>query len=169
MKRASDISEGVKVEGVTITAKDGWPLQGEDSAEKGEETEAVRRLLVVDDDPGFGELVRKLGVKLEFEVEVTSNGEAFMQAYDSFRPSVVMLDMIMPDIEGIELIEWLGERGADAHVIVVTGFWHRYAAMAKTMAEARNLRFVACLSKPVTLNDMRTALTGTIECCPQQS
>ena len=125
----------------------------------------VGRLLVVDDDPGFGEVVRLLGVKLGFEVKVTNNGEAFMQAYDSFDPAVVMLDIIMPDIEGIELIEWLGERGADAHVIVVTGFWHRYAAMAKTMAEARNLRFVACLSKPVTLNDMRTALTGTIESC----
>ena len=83
---------------------------------------AVGRLLVVDDDPEFGELVRKLGVKLGFEVEVTSDGEAFMRRYDSFQPSVVMLDMIMPDIEGFELIEWLGERGADAHVIVVTGY-----------------------------------------------
>ncbi len=123
---------------------------------------AVGRLLVVDDDPGFGELVRKLGVKLEFEVEVTSNGEAFMQAYDSFRPSVVMLDMIMPDIEGIELIEWLGERGADARVIVVTGFSRRYAVLAKMLAEAKDLRFVASLSKPVTLNEMQAALTGTI-------
>lgn len=130
---------------------------------------AVGRLLVVDDDPGFGELVRKLGVKLGFEVEVTNNGEAFMRMYDSFDPSVVMLDMIMPHIEGIELIEWLGERGADAHIIVVTGFSQRYAALAKMLAEAKGLRFVASLSKPVTLNDMQAALTGTIASYRQQS
>ncbi len=130
---------------------------------------AVGRLLVVEDDPGVGELVRKLGVKLGFEVEVTNDGEAFMRMYDSFDPSVVMLDVIMPDIEGIELIEWLGERGADAHVIVVTGFSHRYAALAKMLAEAKNLRFVATLNKPVSLNDMQAALTETIDSYRRQS
>ena len=125
--------------------------------------------MVVDDDPDFGELVRTFGVKLGFEVEVTKDGEAFMQAYDSFHPSVVLLDMIMPGIEGIELIDWLGERGADARVIVVTGFSHRYAAVAKMLAEAKSLRFVASLSKPVTLNDMQAALTGTIDSYRQQS
>ncbi len=130
---------------------------------------AVGRLLVVDDDPDFGELVRKFGVKLGFEVEVTSNGDAFMRAYDSFNPSVVLMDMIMHGIEGKELIDWLAERGEDARVIVVTGFSYRYAAVAKMLAEAKGLPFVASLSKPVTLNDMQAALTGTIDSYRQQS
>ncbi len=133
------------------------------AAEKKEETVTVGRLLVVDDDPGFGELVRKVGLKLDFEVEVAINGKEFTRAYDSFDPTVVVLDMVMPDVEGIELIQWLGERGADVHVIVVTGYTPRYAALAKKLAEAKGLRSVAALSKPVRLNDLQAALTRTVE------
>jgi len=69
------------------------------------ETVTVGRLLIVDDDPDFGELVRKVGLKLDFEVEVTTNGKDFTRVYDSFHPTTVVLDVIMPDIEGIELID----------------------------------------------------------------
>ena len=128
-----------------------------------EETVSVGRLLVVDDDPGFGELVRKVGLKLDFEVEVASNGKEFTRAYDSFDPTVVVLDMVMPDVEGIELIQWLGDRGADLHLIVVTGYTPRYATLAKKLAEAKGLRSVAALSKPVRLSELQASLNRTVE------
>ena len=109
------------------------------------------------------ELVRKVGVKLGFDVEVTINGEAFKRKYDEFDPSVAVLDVIMPDIEGIELIQWLGERGADLHVIVVTGYTPRYAALAAKLAEAKGLRSAATLNKPVRLADLQDALNRTVE------
>ena len=132
-------------------------------AEEGDQAVAVGRLLVVDDDPGFGEFVRKVGVKCGFDVEVTNNGESFKLKYDEFDPSVTVLDVIMPDIEGIELIQWLGERGADVHVIVVTGYTPRYAALAAKLAEAKGLRSVATLNKPVRLADLQAALNRTLE------
>ena len=134
-----------------------------DVVDFGEQTVAVGRLLVVDDDPGFGELVRKIGIKCGFDVEVTNNGESFKRKYDEFDPSVTVLDVIMPDIEGIELIQWLGERGADVHVIVVTGYTDRYAVLAKKLAEARGLRSVVTLSKPVRLQELQDALNRTVE------
>ncbi len=123
----------------------------------------VGRLLIVDDDPDFGELVREVGLKLDVEVEVTNNGKDFTRVYDSFDPTAVVVDVVMPDVEGIELIQWMGERGADVHVIVVTGYTPRYAELAKKLAEAKGLRSVAALNKPVRLNDLQAALTRTVE------
>jgi DNA-binding NtrC family response regulator len=123
----------------------------------------VGRLLIVDDDPEFGELVRKVGARLDFDVEVTNDGESFKRKYEAFDPSVTVLDVIMPDIEGIELIQWLGEQGADVHVIVVTGYTSRYAVLAKKLAEAQGLRSVNTLSKPIRLQELEDALNRTIE------
>lgn len=121
------------------------------------------RLLVVDDDPDFGELVRVVGIKLGFEVEVANSGDAFMRLYESFKPSVVMLDVVMPDIGGIELIRWLGARDSDASVIVVTGYSYRYGELGMKLAKANGLRSVSTLTKPIRLSNMRAALVQTVE------
>ena len=73
---------------------------------------AGQRLLVVDDEPAFGEFARKVAAGLGFAVEVTTDGYAFKQRYDDFDPTVVMVDLFMPDIEGMELVQWLAERSA---------------------------------------------------------
>ena len=117
------------------------------------------RLLVVDDEPGFGEFVRKVGVKLGYEVAVTTSGREFMRRYDAFGPNVVVLDVVMPEIDGVELVQWLADRGADAHLVVVTGYTPDYAMLTKKLAEAKGLRSVVTLTKPVRLAALQKALT----------
>ena len=117
------------------------------------------RLLVVDDEPGFGEFVRKVAVKLGYEVAVTTSGREFKRLYDGFGPTVVLLDVVMPEIDGVELVQWLADRGADAHLLVVTGYTPNYAMLAKKLAEARGLRSVTTLTKPVRMAALQKALT----------
>ena len=124
---------------------------------------AAKRLLVVDDEPEFGEFVRKVGVKLGYEVEVTTNGRAFMRLYEAFDPTVALLDVVMPDVDGLELVQWLADRGADAHLVVVTGYAPNYATLAKKLAEAKGLRSVTTLTKPVKVADLRAALARGAE------
>ncbi len=119
---------------------------------------AKQRLLIVDDEPGFGEFVRKVAVEAGFEVEVTTDGYQFQQRYETFNPTVVVVDLIMPDIEGIELVQWVANREAPAHLIVVTGYSPEYAKLAKTLGEAKGLPSVASLIKPVKVAKLRGAL-----------
>ncbi len=119
---------------------------------------AEKRLLVVDDEPEFGEFVRKVAVALGFEVEVTGDGKSFMKAYESFDPSVIILDLVMPGIDGVELVQWLVEHNCTAHLIVITGYNPKYAALAGKLAEARGLSSVTTLTKPVKLSRLRNAL-----------
>ena len=119
---------------------------------------AARRLLIVDDEPRFGEFVRKVAVEAGFEVEVTTDGYQFQRRYEAFDPTAVIVDLVMPEIEGIELVQWVADHEAPAHLIVVTGYSPEYATLAKMLGEAKGLPSVATLIKPVKVARLRGAL-----------
>ena len=117
-----------------------------------------KRLLVVDDEPEFGEFVRKVAAGSGFEVEVTSSAAAFKKVYDAFDPTVVVLDIVMPEVDGMELVQWLAERKSTVHLVVVTGYNPMYSDLARRLGEAKGLRSVTNLAKPVSLAELRAAL-----------
>lgn len=119
-----------------------------------------RRLLVIDDEPSFGKFVSRVAVALGFDVEVTSNGKDFMEAVPRFQPDVIMLDIIMPEIDGIELIQWLAARRTKARIIIVSGFNPQWADMAQLLGADGGLLSVMTLPKPVALADLQKALLG---------
>ncbi len=118
----------------------------------------TKRLLIVDDEPGFGEFVRQVALDLGYEVLVTTNGLDFQKSYTDFQPTKIVLDMVIPDIDGNELLLWLLQKGYAADLIIATGFSPDYAQDAKTLAEFNGLRTVTTLVKPVDLDQLRVAL-----------
>ena len=119
-----------------------------------------QRLLVIDDEVEFGKLVGRVGRDLGLEVEVTADPDRFKALLLSFKPDVIVMDMVMPNTEGIELIRWLSHERYPARVIVVTGYNPDYAKMAALMARAEGVVQVTTLFKPVRLAELRSALLG---------
>jgi CheY-like chemotaxis protein len=74
-----------------------------------------KRLLIVDDEPRFATFVERVAEPLGYEVEVTNHGRDFQAAYRRKRPDVVVIDMVMPDIDGNELVLWLVEQRCGRH------------------------------------------------------
>lgn len=118
----------------------------------------AKRLLIVDDEPEFGEFVRQVALDLGYEVLVTTSGLDFQRSYHPFQPTKIVLDMVIPDIDGNELLLWLLQQGYSADLIITTGFSPEYAQDAKTLAEFKGLRAVTTLVKPVSLAQLRAAL-----------
>ena len=73
-------------------------------------------------------------------------------------PDVVVLDIVMPGIDGVELVQWLAERGKQVHVVIVTGFTPNYATLAKKLGEAKGLLSVTTLTKPVRMAALQDAI-----------
>lgn len=117
-----------------------------------------KRLLVVDDEPLFGELVAGVAEELGYEVTVTTSASAFRDSFESCDPTTVVLDIVMPGEDGIELMRWLAARECTASIVLATGYNPRYAEMAEMMGKARGLGRVRTLTKPVNLADLRAAL-----------
>ena len=120
-----------------------------------------KRLLVVDDEPEFGEFVRKVAADLGYEVRVTTNGRAFQQAYRELQPTTIVLDMVMPEMDGNGIVLWLMQQGYAADLIIITGYSPDYASDAKRLAEFKGLRSVRTLTKPIRLAKLRTVLGDT--------
>jgi YesN/AraC family two-component response regulator len=91
---------------------------------------------------------------------VTTKGRDFKVAYNRFDPTVVILDMVMPEMDGIELVEWLGSVRCAARIIIISGYTPIYAKLAVTLGEAKGLLSISRLTKPVSLAALTTALQG---------
>ena len=63
-----------------------------------------------------------------------------MQAYMVFTPATIVLDIVMPGMDEIELVAWLGSLRSSARLIIVTGYAPDYAANAKILAEYKGTR-----------------------------
>lgn len=119
-----------------------------------------KRVLVIDDEIEFGRLVERVARELGQEVEVTTDAAQFMDSIARFKPDLIVMDMVMPGTEGIELIRWLTKAQYKTRVIVATGYNPEYAKMAALMAKAEGILEVSTLAKPVRLAELRAALSG---------
>jgi DNA-binding response OmpR family regulator len=122
----------------------------------------AKRLLIIDDEADFGVTVRRVAEKLGFEVEITMHGRDFKRVFESFDPTVIIMDMVMPDVEGTELIEWLASVKCLAHIIIISGFAPVYATTAVRLGEARGLLSISRLAKPVSMADLTASLKAAV-------
>ncbi|MFZ5790684.1 MAG: response regulator [Pseudomonadota bacterium] len=125
----------------------------ERTAEKGRKT-----VLVVDDNADFAAFVKSAAEMRSFRAVTLTDSSRFRDLFETLAPDILVLDMVMPGIEGTEIVDWLAERKAPVKVIIVSGFNPLYSKIARTLAEAKGLGAVTTLRKPVRLAEMLAAL-----------
>jgi len=118
----------------------------------------AQRLLVIDDQKDFADFVRKVAEDIGFEVTVINESPQFEAVYESVDPNVIVLDIVMPDRDGIEIVQSLVDSGNKAKVIIVTGYNPSYARVAELMASTRGSFTIETLNKPVRVAELRKAL-----------
>jgi CheY-like chemotaxis protein len=121
-----------------------------------------RRLLVIDDEPDFMQIVRTVAEEMGFEVTTAGDAAEFKAVYTASPPDIMVIDVVMPEVDGIELVEWLVGVGCSRDVIMVTGYNPNYASAAAAIAQAKSSMNVRILQKPVLLKDLRVALRAEL-------
>lgn len=115
------------------------------------------RVLLVEDAPflryAFGRLLRIYG----FEVREATDGREALDCVGEFRPHLVLTDLMMPVMDGIELIRKLREDPATAHLPIVA-----ITADATEQAErqAREAGAMDVITKPIDLPSLLERLRG---------
>jgi putative two-component system response regulator len=104
------------------------------------------RVLVVDDEPAIAELLRRLLVKDGYTVDVFTDGQEALHALPTLRPHIVLLDVNMPGLSGIDVCRRLKQDPAHrlTPVVMVTGQTHRDVRLEGLEAGADDF-----LGKPV--------------------
>jgi two-component system OmpR family response regulator len=84
------------------------------------ETEQASRVLVVDDEPNLVEVLSMALRYQGFEVHTAANGREAIAAVSSFKPHLIVLDVMLGDIEGFEVASRLGAQRAGVPIIFLT-------------------------------------------------
>jgi Signal transduction histidine kinase len=99
----------------------------------GERGHPQRQILVVDDDPHVAEMLRQTLPESDFELTCAEDGEAGLQAMEARRPDVILLDLMMPKLDGFGVIEKL-----------------------RANPELRNIPIIVISAKELTANESKT-------------
>lgn len=95
---------------------------------------------------------------LGYEVEVTAQARMFERLFESRLPTAVIIGIVMPETDGIELIRWIAARSTDVRVIIASGSKSENATAAAVLGAAAGIKTIISLRKPLSLAELREAV-----------
>src|SRR3989442_8681011 len=118
----------------------------------------AERVLIVEDDAaaraGLEQLVKSWG----FIAESASDGEEALEKVTTFRPAIVISDLVMPRMDGLELLRALQQQGADATTLLLTA-----KGTVETAVEAMKAGAYDYLTKPIDIQRLKILLDKIVE------
>src|SRR5256884_8109123 len=123
------------------------------------ETKAIsERVLIVEDEPaarvGLEQLVKSLG----FLAESAGDGEEALDKVTTFRPAIVITDLVMPRLDGLGLLRALQQQGADVTTLLLTAQGTVETAVAAMKEGAYDY-----LTKPIDIQRLKILLDTIVE------
>ena len=112
------------------------------------------RLLIIDDDIGVRDFIADLAEESGYETEQTCNADEFIQACDSFNPTHIFIDLVMPETDGIQLLRLLAERGSKAKICVMSGMDKKVLQTSQKLGEQLGLHMFASISNPASVESL---------------
>jgi DNA-binding response OmpR family regulator len=117
-----------------------------------------KRLLVIDDEPAICDFVRRVAETEGYEVMTAITHEQFKAAYDSFRPSAILFDLMMPQVDGVALLAHLAERRCTAQLMIMSGYHPELLNSSRRLGSNYALDVRGTLRKPFGVADLMKAL-----------
>jgi EAL domain-containing protein (putative c-di-GMP-specific phosphodiesterase class I)/CheY-like chemotaxis protein len=115
-------------------------------------------VLALDDEQSFLDIIEKVATSADFAVTVTTDPAVFGAALVTQPPSVVLLDLHMPDCDGIEILRVLADAQCRAKIILMSGFDARVLGLARGIGHDLKLDMAEPLPKPLRPTELRQAL-----------
>ena len=115
-------------------------------------------ILVVDDEPDIRELIKDILVDEGYKVSVAGNGEEARTAFSTQNPGLTLLDIWMPDVDGISLLKEFKQHDANASVVMMSGH-----GTIETAVEATRLGASDFIEKPLSMAKLLRGIELALE------
>ena len=108
-----------------------------------------KRILIIDDEPTIGNGCRRVLEKENFEVQYQQEAKSGLKAALTGEYDLVLLDLLLPEIEGMEILKAMKSKGIPSEVIIITGY-----GKIQTAVEAIKLGAADYVSKPFSPDEL---------------
>src|SRR5580658_2258571 len=116
-----------------------------------------QRILVIDDEPDVGKIVCAAARAIGLHCAATTDASTFLK---ELTPDItlILLDLIMPGMDGVELLRQLAQQECKAGIILMSGVGSRVLETAEQLAQTLGLPIVGHLNKPFRLKELQSML-----------
>jgi two-component system response regulator ResD len=108
----------------------------------------ARRLLVIDDEEWITVAIKRVAESLQFETRLVTDSRRAVDAFIEFEPDVVLLDLHMPDRDGLYVLNDLLTASNTTNVIIISGGGEDALKLGDTVAKLHDAKRVTFLPKP---------------------
>ena len=120
--------------------------------------EATRRLLILDDEPAVAQTVAFAAQRHGFSVRMSASTEEFFDDVERFAPSHIIIDLLMPGMDGVEVLRSLAETRCRANIIMMSGMGTKVLESAQRVGIERGLCIGGILPKPFKSAELHALL-----------
>lgn len=117
-----------------------------------------RRLLVLDDDPLIGRTIQFIAQGVGLQARYTPDPGEFFAILAEWEPTHVALDLVMPGMDGVEVLVQLAQRNCRARIIITSGMDGRVLDAAGRSGVEHGLDILGVLPKPFSASMLRALL-----------
>lgn len=121
------------------------------------------RILIIDDQESISRSISETVDSLECVSLSINDSRCAVQAAERFNPDVIFLDLCMPNIDGIQVMHNLSDKGCTAGIILMTGLNERILRSAIDIARALKISISGTLNKPFKREEIQAILQPVIE------
>ena len=120
--------------------------------------EEAKRLLILDDERTVAQTVAFAAERHGFLVRLTDSAKDFFEDVARFSPSHIIIDLLMPGMDGVEVLRNLAALGCEANIIMMSGMGAKVLESAQRAGLERGLRISGILPKPFKPAELRALL-----------
>jgi CheY-like chemotaxis protein len=128
------------------------------SADTADKPGEGKRLLVVDDEASICDFVRQVAEGMGFAVVTAVTHDQFQSSYAEFQPTAILLDLVMPDVDGIALLGILADANCQARILIMSGYHPELLKSGFRLGDGYRLDVKGTLRKPFGSAELRQAL-----------
>ncbi len=121
----------------------------------------MARVLLIDDDEMSRQAVHRMLERAGFTVESTGNGRDAVTRYEPGEIDLIITDLIMPDIDGLEIIQEVRRKDPAARILAISGGGRVQAE--EYLSVARKFGAVEVLPKPFASQDLKAAVERALQ------